>query len=477
MFAHIRTKILALFVLNVVVWLTFLGVIFYWIASRSLENQLEDSLKATSAVLASQWDGSLLIPLKSGMENTALYQSFQQRLQRLKHQTDLDSIHIASADRMNILSTERNLRIGQPLPRLDILGKQLEEALSGRTSASLLIRVEDRYYKSALAPIYSQNQVVAVLIADISPHYLSHLQTFRNSIFLFTAIALLFCIFSAHLFSRTITTPISSMVKGVEEISKAHYEQPLILGGSDELSHLATSIEHMRQNILHRDTQMKMMLSGIAHEIRNPLGGIELFAGILAKEKLEPEQRAYMERIQSEIQNLKKLLNEFLDFARPRILESEDISMPHLLSEIETLFSEEIHHKGAKWILDVQPGIETIQADRSKLKQALLNLYKNAFQALPSSDGEVQTKLHKNGTGVLLEISNTQRDALGAETCRRIFEPFFTTKEKGMGLGLPLAKGIIEAHGGELKLIENESTKITFAVRLPQTERPAVGQV
>jgi two-component system NtrC family sensor kinase len=75
---------------------------------------------------------------------------------------------------------------------------------------------------------------------------------------------------------------------------------------------------------------------------------------------------------------------------------------------------------------------------------------------------------------VLLEISNTQRQALAAETCRRIFEPFFTTKEKGMGLGLPLAKGIIEAHGGELKLIKNESTKITFEVRLPHRDRPAL---
>jgi methyl-accepting chemotaxis protein len=345
MFSHIRTKILALFVLNVVLWLTFLGVIFYWIASRSLERQLEDSLKATAAVLASQWDGSLLLPLRPGMENSALYQSFLERLQRLKQQTELDGIYIASAERVNIVATERNLRIGQPLPRLDLLGKQLDETMKGGTSASALIRVEDRYYKSALAPIYSQDRIVAVLIADISPHYLTYLQTFRNSIFLFTGIALLCCIFSAHLFSRSITTPISKMVKGVEEISKARYEQPLKLSGSDELSHLATSIENMRQNILHRDIQMKMMLSGIAHEIRNPLGGIELFAGILAKEKLEPAQRAYIERILSEIQNLKQLLNEFLDFARPRTLESENISVPHLLSEIESLFSEEIHQK------------------------------------------------------------------------------------------------------------------------------------
>ena len=469
MFSHIRTKILALFVLNVVLWMTILGFVFYWIASRSLEKQQEDSLKATASVLASQWDGSLLVPFKPGMENLPLYQSFSQRLQRLKRQTDLDNIHIASPDRTNILSTDQSLRIGQALPRLNLLQSEWFETLKGGLSASSLIEIENHYFKSALAPVYSKDQVVAILIADISPHYLTYLRTFRNSIFLFTAIALLCCVFSAHLFARSITTPISKMVKGVEEIGNAQLEQPLTVHGSDELSHLATSIETMRQSILHRDRQMKMMLSGIAHEIRNPLGGIELFAGILAKEELHPEQLAYIQRIQSEIQNLKKLLNEFLDFARPRILENQDFSASHLLTEIETLFHEDLIQKGARWILEVEPEMETIHADRSKLKQALLNLYKNAFQALPPANGEVRTKLHKNGAGVIIEISNTQRSELSPETIQRIFEPFFTTKEKGIGLGLPLAKGIIEAHGGEIKVAENKSSIITFAVKLPQS--------
>ncbi len=405
------------------------------------------------------------------MENLPLYQSFLQRLQRLKQQTDLDNIYIASFDRTNILSTDASVRIAQPLPRLDLLQREMGETMKGRSAASVLIRLDERYYKSALAPIYAQDRVVAVLIADISPHYLTYLRTFRNSIIIFTVIALLCCIWSAHIFSRSITTPISKMVEGVEEISKARYEQPLTVSGSDELSHLATAIETMRQNILHRDTQMKMMLSGIAHEIRNPLGGIELFAGILAKEELQEQQFAYIQRIQSEIQNLKALLNEFLDFARPRTLDNNEFSVPHLLSEMEILLSEDLRQKNAKWILEIQPEIETIQADRSKLKQALLNLYKNAFQALPPADGRIRTKLYKNGAGVLIEISNTQRAALETETSRRIFEPFFTTKEKGIGLGLPLAKGIIEAHGGELKLTENESSSITFAIQLPQAGR------
>ena len=468
MFSHIRTKILALFVLNVVVWLSFLGIVFYWIASRSLETQLEDSLKATASVLASQWDGSVLAAMKPGMENTLLYRSFLERLQRLKQQTDLDAITIVASDQTNILSTDHKLRIGQTLPRIDLLQFQFKNALLGQTSASKLIRVNDHPYKSAMAPVYSNDHPVAVLMVDISPQYLAYMSTFRNSLLLFALIALFCCILSAHLFSRTITTPISRMVQAVEQISKANYQQPMSAGGSDELSHLASSIEKMRQNIFHRDTQMKMMLSGIAHEIRNPLGGIELFAGILSKEQLNPEQRIYIERIQSEIHNLKQLLNEFLEYSRPKDLQSEEIPIDPLLSEVRTIFSEEIREKAVDWKIEIQPGIDNIYADRPRFKRALLNLYKNALQALPQKDGMIFTNVHKNGSGFLVEISNDQQMAVDSEVSKRIFEPFYTTKEKGIGLGLPLAKGIIEAHGGELKLVENEKTRITFAICLPE---------
>jgi signal transduction histidine kinase len=227
----------------------------------------------------------------------------------------------------------------------------------------------------------------------------------------------------------------------------------------------------MRRNILSRDAQMKMMLSGIAHEIRNPLGGMELFAGILEKEELSDEQRSYVLKIKTEIQHLKVLLNEFLDFARPRTLHRERIAIADLIYEIQTLVSSDVDEKGAFWKVEVQPEAEWIEADRIRLKQALLNLYKNAFQAVPPA-GEVRSSICKNGSGIILSIRNTQTTKLDPETQRKVFEPFYTTREKGIGLGLPLAKRIIEAHGGELHLTENEDTHITFSVKLPMLAPP-----
>jgi len=212
-----------------------------------------------------------------------------------------------------------------------------------------------------------------------------------------------------------------------------------------------------------------MMLSGVAHEIRNPLGGIELFAGILQKENLTDAQKQYLHKIQFEIQQLKRLLNEFLDFARPRHLQYESVALPELMEEIRGLVTNEIESRNAAWSVDVQSDLVLVDVDRSKLRQALLNLYRNAFQSIPFA-GDVHSTIRKNGAGVVLEISNTQNRKLDPQVERRIFEPFYTTREKGIGLGLPLAKRIIEAHGGEILLSENTDSKITFEVKIPSRD-------
>ena len=335
MFKSISTRILILFVLHAIIWVSMLSIFFYVVAAQSLERQVDSNLKTTATVLASQWDGSLLRVLRPGMESAPLYRSFSERLKRLKQQTQVNEIYVISLDRSNIVSSDSQIRIGQRLPRLDLLQDEMSKAASGTVAASDLVETNGHSYKSALAPIYAENKIAAVLAVDMSPWYLIYLKSFRNSLLLLTAISLIFSALSAHFLSRTLTGPISQIAKRVEAIGKAHYEPALEVKGSDELAMLASSIESMRQNIVRRDTQMKMMLSGIAHEIRNPLGGMELFAGILEKEKLGEKEKEYVRKIKSEIANLKNLLNEFLEFARPQKLEYETISVPGLISEME----------------------------------------------------------------------------------------------------------------------------------------------
>jgi signal transduction histidine kinase len=193
---------------------------------------------------------------------------------------------------------------------------------------------------------------------------------------------------------------------------------------------------------------------------------MELFAGILEKENLPEPQREYIRKITVEIRNLKRLLNEFLEFAKPQLLDLEKVSVVEIMNEIHTMMSEDLKQKQALWNVQIQPEVQTFFADPSRLKQALLNLYRNALQAIPAG-GAISSHVSRNGSGMILEITNTQQGALSQDVAQRLFEPFFTTKEKGIGLGLPLARRIIEAHGGQLELTENTGTQITFALKLP----------
>lgn len=222
----------------------------------------------------------------------------------------------------------------------------------------------------------------------------------------------------------------------------------------------------MRKNILHRDRQLRMMLSGIAHEIRNPLGGMELFAGILEKEGLSPKELEYVKKIKTEIQNLKRLLNEFLEFAGPKKMMIESFDISGLIAEIHDMMDQDLREKRVRWSVEIQSGPDIVAADRSRIKQALLNLYRNAAQAV-TSGGDIRSVIALSHSCVSIELSNTQQHSLPPEIAEKIFEPFYTTKEKGIGLGLPMAKQVVEAHGGTLSVSENTENQITFVVQLP----------
>ena len=108
-----------------------------------------------------------------------------------------------------------------------------------------------------------------------------------------------------------------------------------------------------------------------------------------------------------------------------------------------------------------------IEADRSKLRQALLNLYRNAFQSIPYA-GDVHSTIRKNGAGVVMEISNSSIKKLDPKWNEEFLNHFIQHEKKGLDLGLPLAKRIIEAHGGEIHLAENTDSRITFEVKFQE---------
>jgi signal transduction histidine kinase len=203
------------------------------------------------------------------------------------------------------------------------------------------------------------------------------------------------------------------------------------------------------------------MLAGIAHEVRNPLGGLELFAGLL-REALagQPERLAEVARIERELGYLRNVVTDFLEYARRPRPELERVPLRELLAEVV-----EVAGAGSTAVsLEVPPEL-AVRADRAQLRRALMNLVRNAVAAA-GPQGRVLLAAQAEAGGVVCEVRDSG-PGVPAELRARIFEPFFTTREKGTGLGLAFVAEIARDHGGDITVDAAPDGGALFRLRLP----------
>jgi signal transduction histidine kinase len=192
------------------------------------------------------------------------------------------------------------------------------------------------------------------------------------------------------------------------------------------------------------------MLAQVAHEIRNPLGGLELFASAAAETEDAEERGRLLSRVRQEVSALNGIISDFLAFARPLApsREATDVRLP-ILGAIELVEAELLERGGT---LDVHMSDTALMARVSgdHVKRAALNLLRNASQAgdhvvleAGVTNGEFVLSVSDDGPGVAQELRG------------RVFDPFVTDKEQGAGLGLAIVKKIAEAHGGRAELVDN----------------------
>jgi signal transduction histidine kinase len=208
----------------------------------------------------------------------------------------------------------------------------------------------------------------------------------------------------------------------------------------------------MRRAVIERQQRQQMMLAGIAHEIRNPLGGIELFAGLLQK-KCPPSLQPDIDKILHEVQQLKKIVQDFLEYARPSPPQRRQVRLAAAVDETRELLGN--LSEGIDWQLDVAKAL-TVEVDADHLRRMLLNLLRNACEAVAEQNARginiVGTPRDKNIDLVIQDNG----PGIAAEHRDKIFEPFFTTRHHGTGLGLALVKLLAEENGGRVELLNGE---------------------
>lgn len=213
-----------------------------------------------------------------------------------------------------------------------------------------------------------------------------------------------------------------------------------------------------------RLTAMGSLLMKIAHEIRNPLGSIELFANMLSEDLKEGIHREYARRISSSVKMLRNTLENMLSFTRGINPKKERLCINDVLEEIIKDFQELFTRVGINIEFNMNEKI-IITADPALLRQALINIIVNAYQAMPDG-GCLGIYCGSDGNFLRLSIRDTG-SGIEEEIIDRIFDPFFSTKDRGTGLGLSITQSIISAHGGRIDVKSTKGEGTEFAIYLP----------
>ena len=243
-----------------------------------------------------------------------------------------------------------------------------------------------------------------------------------------------------------------------------------------------TRVEQLeeRERLRDRLAALGEMAAAIAHEVKNPLAGIEVMAGLLKRQLTEsPDAQSILADIIKEAKMANVIVQEVLAFVRPIRLQVEDIAVADVLRDALTMAESHASLKGEVDVrVDVPEALRPIQGDPHQLRQIFTNLLTNAFEAMGGSgtvdivatavdgDDDAGPADHGPGPTILITVSDNG-PGIPPEVLERIFSPFFTTKPQGSGLGLAIVRKIVDAHDGRIDVGERPGGGTSFRVTLP----------
>ena len=219
------------------------------------------------------------------------------------------------------------------------------------------------------------------------------------------------------------------------------------------------------------------LVSGVAHEVNNPLAAILGFTDLLLENPEVPgSAREDLQIILQETQRTKDIVQDLLSFARQRPVQRELVQVNSVLRQTIKLRSYDFASHGVEVVEDFEEALASALGDSQQLQQVFLNILNNAYDAVQEAGQRGRIKIHTRRQAEMIEVAISD-NGTGIVDPQRIFDPFYTTKQvgKGTGLGLSICYGIVRAHGGEIQCWNNEAgAGSTFVVRIPVATEAAL---
>ncbi len=244
---------------------------------------------------------------------------------------------------------------------------------------------------------------------------------------------------------------------------------------------LAGEVHRLRGELNQKNLELRQrehlaalgqMTAGIAHELRNPLGGIGIYASILQKELVDrPEQSEIAGRISSGVNNLEKIVLDILGFAGNGTQRTESIHIGALMKCVAAEVRRKLQDFNTDFEIDPELEELCIRGDSGRIERAMLNLCFNAIEAA-GEDGKVWVRRGENDDEMIAIAVEDNGPGIDPGEIHKIFDPFFTTKDDGTGLGLAIAQRIAQSHGGFVRAGSRPGGGASFVLALPAGKRP-----
>lgn len=457
----IRSRLILLFTGQMLIIILLGGIYLDWRARRILEEELSSKLIGLAQASALQFQGELLESLTPGDENTRTHRNLSGQLHKLRSNTAVRRLYCFSEDKKSILDTRQEVSIGSSYPFLPVTDGEIEDLFTGAVTASPLFQGADgNLYKTGFAPIRTGDRIVAIMAVEGSAETLEAVATMRNDLVVLGALMLSGSVLLGILFAKQITIPIDRLKQAALKITRGRFETPIQPLSGDELGFLAHTMEDMRQAIVQRDIRHKAMLAGVAHEIRNPLGGIELFAGLLASEVEGPEAKQHAKKIQQEVRNLNRIVSDFIDYARPNKAQRSAVVLKEVIEDVESVLQPVT---GSVKIVNELDSQTCVNADPQHMRQVFLNLFQNALEANEAQDKQIFISGQKDRFQQHIFVRDNG-PGIPDERVQQIFEPFYTSKKEGTGLGLAIVQSLLHENNGSILLEQPAQAKFRITL-------------
>lgn len=451
------------------------GVLAHEVAQRVLEDELGRRLALAAAATAMMILPEQAIELEHGEAGSLTQANVARKLAVAKERFAVRRVAVVDRNLRGRADTAGRIAFGAEAHELGADRVEIHRAAAGRpTTSPLFLGHDGMPYKRGYAAIErgelpaspspsptststatpaaateASGDAVGFVLVEASADYLGPLAAFRRRLIIGGLVALALVLIATALGAGRVTRPVVRLAAAALRIGRGDLDVPIRVRTRDEVGFLAQTLDDMRAALKARDERLQMMLAGIAHEVRNPLGGLELYAGLL-REALGGDAARLEEvaRIEREVHHLKAVVTEFLDYARRAPVELGPVAIRPVLAEVAELARADA--PAAEIAVDAPDGLAA-RADEGQLRRALLNLARNAVAAAtrhhPSSGARVRFAARRDEDQIIVDVEDNGA-GVAPELREKVFTPFFTTRERGTGLGLAFVRDIVHEHGG-----------------------------